>query len=240
VKIERYGLLFLAVVLLFLSGCAKPQEALIEEAPPPQAGPFPSRTDLPARKLPPPQPAEVRSKVAGIFKGAVLIDEGRAPYFIAGDFNGDLSQDLIVAVKPAPGRLLEINDELANWILVDPQAANYTQVATRQRVRVEERDALLTVIHGFGSEGWRNREATQTYVVRNSADGPMISQPHNQAVTPANKEKPPRIWGDVIAQTVSGRPGFLYFNGARYAWFDPANPPLLVHPRRVHQSREDR
>jgi hypothetical protein len=239
-KFERCGLLFLIVVSLFLSGCAKPQEALIEEAPPPQPGPFPSRTDLSARKLPPPQPAEIRSKVARIFNGAVLIDEGRAPYFIVGDFNGDLSQDLVVAVKPAPGRLPEINDELANWILVDPQAANYTQVARRQRVHVEERDALLAVIHGFGSEGWRNRKATQTYVLRNSADGPMVSQPHNQAVTPADKEKLPRISGDVILQTVSGRPGFHYFNGARYAWFDPANPPLLVHPRKVHESREDR
>jgi len=182
----------------------------------------------------------VRSKIARIFNGAALIDEGRTPYFTVGDFNGDLSQDLVVAVKPAPGRLSEINDQLSNWILVDPRPpAIPGQVARREQIYVGERDSLLAVIHGYGPEGWRHREATQTYLVKNAADGPMISRPHNEAV-PANKEKLPRISGDVIAQTVSGQPGFLYFNGARYAWFDPAHPQLILHPRRVHQSREER
>jgi hypothetical protein len=159
----------------------------------------------------------------------VLIDSKPDPYFLTGDFNGDFSQDLIVTVKPDPGRLQDINDELANWILVDPLPRPLTEP-----VRIDAPDALLAVIHGFGSEGWRNRDATQTYVIKRIADSALISRPHDQAVTPQNEDKLPRVWGDVIEQTISGRPGFLYFNGARYAWFDPAHP-VVAHPRLVHQ-----
>jgi hypothetical protein len=184
-------------------------------------------------EFPTPTAAEVRSKVDRIFGAAVVIDAKRAPYFIVGDFNGDLSEDLAVALNPAPDRTSEIEDELASWILVDPMRPPVgrgklslrpevrREIEMRRRVRVEAGSALLGIIHGFGSGGWRDREATQTYVLKDSANGSMATQLYEQTVTSENKELLPRIWGDVIAQRVSGRPGFLYYNGAKYSWYDP-------------------
>jgi hypothetical protein len=146
-----------------------------------------------------------------------------------GDFNGDVSQDLAVIVKPVAGNLSLINDELANWILVDP-----VRIATRQRVRIDENDILLAVIHGFGSSGWRHSQATQTYLLRGVADGPMKVRARKRVLQADSKDKLPRIWGDVIEQTIDRQYGFLYYNGAKYGWYDPrayesAPPVRMVH-----------
>src|SRR5262249_53428101 len=160
----------------------------VEEKPiPPEianrATPTPA-TAKSAPKLPAPEPAEVKHAIERVFKGAVTIETNRNPYFIASDFNGDFSQDLAVVVKPTPGKLLEITDELAPWILVDPigfgkpasKVAPYPELhakMARRRVFVEESDLLLAIIHGFQSKGWRDSQATQTYVVKNAVGAEM-------------------------------------------------------------------
>ncbi len=196
--------------------------------------------------LPAPEPAEVKHAIERLFKGAVDIETDRNPYFIVGDFNGDISQDLAVAVKPAQSKISEINDELAPWILVEPiriakpapKGAPYPEIhaemARRRRVLVDAGDHLLAVIHGFQSKGWRDSQATQTYVLKDAAGAKMETQARKQIVWAGNEERLPHIWGDVIAQSIDERHGFLYYNGAKYAWYDPRSynptpPPRIVH-----------
>ena len=56
-------------------------------------------------------PEEVQTAIKRIFKNAVVIDASRKPSFLFGDFNGDFSQDLAVIIKPAEGKLSELNQE---------------------------------------------------------------------------------------------------------------------------------
>ena len=144
---------------------------------------------------------------------------------MVGDFNGDLTQDIAVVVKPTSARLPEINDQLANWILLDvkvsPHSRSYAGIVSRPRVRVNDGDVLLAVIHGFGFDGWRNDQATQTYVLKNAAGTGMKTGARLQVVRPDTQDKLPRIRGDVIAQSMEGQSGFVYYNGAKYAWYDP-------------------
>lgn len=196
----------------------------------------------------PPKPGEVKSAVERVFKNVVTVESYRNPYFIVGDFNGDLSQDLAVVVKPAVGKLPAINDELANWILGDPiglampapKASPHPEfhpgLIRLQRPRVDGRGVLLAVIHGFQSNGWRDSQATQTYVLKGAAGDSIRTEAHEQVIRAYFNEKLPRIWGDVIAQTIDGHPGFLYYNGAKYCWYDPRSykppaPGRMVHGR---------
>ena len=241
-----------ALILCIASACAlsaacagsQPRrQALATEAPPPVEAPAPEANATPAapeatnaQKLLPPDDAEVRGAVERIFKGAVTVNS--APSFAVGDFNGDDSQDLAVEVSPAPGRLEEINDELANWIIRDPfapapeGAASYG--AARRRVLVEETDALLAVIHGYGAEGWRDARATQTYVLKDAAGSSMKARAQKAALAAGEEGRRPRLLGDVIDETVGGRAGFIYYNGAHYLWYDPRGykpppPARVVH-----------
>jgi hypothetical protein len=227
--------LFLIVMACLLSSsCSKSPPTRVEEKPlPPAPGPTAdAATVRSAPELPPAKPAEVEQAIERVFKGAVTIETGRTPYFAVGDFNGDFSQDLAVVVRPAPNKLVEINDELANWILVDPvriakpapkgaYSALHAEMAMRKRVVIDEGDHLLAVIHGFQSKGWRDSQATQTYVLKDAVGARMETQAPKQIVWAGNKNKLPRIWGDVIAQSINEQYGFLYYNGAKYGWYDP-------------------
>src|SRR5262245_57131790 len=201
----HWSRLSVAMAGIFLVSCSLQRDRQLEEAPPPGSGKLAVSVPVKPPALPPPMPAEARSKVDRIFGAAVVIDGKRSPYFIVGDFNGDFSEDLVVALNPAPDRSSEIEDELASWILVDPMRPPVgrgklslrpevrREIEMQRRVRVEAGSALLGVIHGFGSRGWRNREATQTYILKNSANGSMATQLYEQTVTPENKESLPRI-----------------------------------------------
>src|SRR5262245_47081993 len=233
------GLVFLFLIVmacLLSSSCskAKTPPPRLEEKPLPPA--TVSTADTPAvnsaPELPPAKPAEVEQAIERVFKGAVTIETGRTPYFAVGDFNGDLSQDLAVAVRPERSKLIEINDELAPWILVEPvptakpvpkgaYSALHAEMVKRKRVVIDEGDYLLAVIHGFQSKGWRDSQATQTYVLKDAAGFKMEAQAFTQIVWAGNKDKLPRIWGDVIAQAINERYGFIYYNGAKYSWYDP-------------------
>jgi hypothetical protein len=244
-----FGRLFLMVGACVLSySCAKTPQPRMEEKPiSPQALMTPdtpaikSAPDIPAAK-----PEEVKQAVDRVFKGAVTIKTEQTPYFSVGDFNGDLSQDLAVVVKPTSGKLLEINDELAPWILVEPiQTAKpdpkglpyanlHAEKMKRRQVVIDERDNLVAIIHGFQTKGWRDSQATQTYVLKNAAGAKMETQTPKQIVWAGNKDKLPHILGDVIAQSVNERYGFLYYNGAMYSWYDPRSfkpeaPTRIIH-----------
>jgi hypothetical protein len=217
------------------------RQALALEAPPPapETAATPASSEAArAHELPPPDAAEVSGVVERIFKGAVTVGAASAPAFAVGDFNGDDSQDLAVAVAPAPGKLGEINDELAGWIIKDPFApppeGSTAYGAARRRILVEEADTLLAVIHGFGAEGWRDARATQTYVLKDAVGERMRSRVQKAALAAGEEGKMPRLVGDVIDETVGGRAGFLYYNGAHYLWYDPRGykpppPTRVVH-----------
>jgi hypothetical protein len=92
----------------------------------------------------------------------------------------------------------------------------------RQQVHIDDGEVLLAVIHGFESNGWRDSQATQTYVLKNAV-GEKINAREREQVHKAKDGKTPDLRGDVIEQTIAGKSGFLYYNGARYAWYDPRN-----------------
>jgi hypothetical protein len=218
--------------LLGLSGCVRPEAeapAMVEE-PPPQALP-PAPTQPTARaKLPPPKPAEVQEAIKRVYKGAVTVDANHNAYFTIGDYNGDLSEDIAVIVRPVEANLPDINHELANWMLgdptkvklPDPKVVIQREAPRNEPVVIEKGDLLLAIIHGYGETGWRNPEATQTYLLKNAVHGDMKTQPPD-GYRKANKENKNRLqlWGDLIGQVFEGNSGFLYYTGAKYAWHGP-------------------
>jgi hypothetical protein len=239
--------LSLAVVMgsVGLCGCAKPPAEpvpVVEQPSIPQANEAislpPQRTEMP--ELAPPKFEEVQQAVNRIFKDAVVIDARRNPNFLVGDFNGDLSQDLAVVLRPAEGKLTELNQEFPSWIareplkdvllprskvLARPAGVNPSpNAAAGQTVRFEQSDVMLAIIHGEGPKGWHNPEATQTHLLREVVGANIRVLPFEGAVKAYKGIKPfPNIYGDLIQQTLIGQSGFLHFTGGIYGWYDPRN-----------------
>jgi len=67
--------------------------------------------------------AEVESAVRRIFGDDLVLEHGTSPSFIVGDFNGDSFEDVAVIVRSAPGKLDDLNSELANWTIQDGDKA---------------------------------------------------------------------------------------------------------------------
>jgi hypothetical protein len=231
-------------------GCAGPPSQPAKEAAPealkvePPAPPQPTKM----AELPPPTLKDVGQAIGRIFKDWVVLDESRKPNFLVGDFNGDQSQDLAVILKPAQGKLSELNQEFPNWIareplqevlakpiVANPQAPKPPpNPAAGQTVRFEQRDILLAIIHGFGPKGWHDPEATQTHLLRDVVGTDMRTMTLKEAAQTYGRTKPfPSVMGDLILQTLIGQSGFLHFAGSTYHWYDPKNfkPQLPVaHP----------
>lgn len=220
------SLILLMVVIL--CGCVKPPEQPSAEQPAQPEALQPPATEEPqpepTLKLPTPTSAEVRNAIARIYKNAVIVG---TTGFIVGDFNGDGFQDLAAVVRPAEGMLTEINSEVANWILEEPQKItlpdpNKTVQQFPHRpepTRVEKLDILLAVLHGYGSAGWRDQRAMQTYLLKNAVGNDMKSEKlANVLRTIRRKGNLPRIQGDVISEAIAGESGILYYTGAKYAW----------------------
>jgi hypothetical protein len=169
----------------------------------------------------------VRAKVEQIFRGVVTLATELTPYFLAGDFNGDGLPDLAVFVRPTPEGLASVNREVANWILEDPFVFPHIKPGQRvsrevpplEHVRAEPQEVLLAIIHGYGPDCWRNPDARQTYLLRKAAGGGMRSEPFSESLLPHGSRllmTTPKI--DTIREILAGGPGFLYWNGAKYAW----------------------
>lgn len=165
-----------------------------------------------------PNLSEVNQAIARVFKDAATLAADRAPNFLSADFNGDGSTDLAVILKPTPGKLDEMNQEFPPWILRDPFVI---PKPGGQGLRVADGELLLAVIHGFGANGWRDAQATQTYVLKNSVGPEIKTQNKNEVVSAGKGNAVPRLSGDLISESLRGKNGYLYFNGAQYAWYDP-------------------
>ena len=212
----RIDLLALIVVCTFLFGCETAKKPVAEAQPSPTAPPHGQPQQM--AKLPPPDLSRVQEAVKRVFRDAALIDTSREPAFIAGDFNGDLSQDIAVVLKPAPDKLSDLNEEFPTWILRDPFAANESRIP---RLRVAANDALLAVIHGYGADGWRDSQATQTYLLKNAVGSGMQARQPKEVATANQGKKVPQLRGDVIGAVLGGTSGYLYYSGATYSWYDP-------------------
>lgn len=215
---------FLFIVLLSLSplalisGCSSgKKQAVAETAPtayqPTPEPPSPERlASVAAPNLP-----EVEQAVKRVFKDVAVVHPDYKSSFLAGDFNGDLSQDLAVVLKPVPEKLADMNEEYPPWLLRDPRAPNNP----REPLRVEKDETLLAVIHGYGNKDWRDPEATQTFLLKNVVGSSMRVQNGLEFVKNFRLAKKPRPQGDLIAETLKGSEGYLYFNAATYSWYDP-------------------
>lgn len=214
-----------AAALIALQACnnsssgAVPVEKPIAMATP-QASPAASPTAT--SKLPPPTQTEVEAALHRIF-GDDLIATANNQSFIAGDFNGDQSEDLAVIARPAMGKLDDLNNELANWTIQDadkafiaPPGKKVVVPPKQERPRVEPGEQVLAIIHGFGPKGWRNPDARQAYIIKHAAasfqgTAPSVSQKAIRAMhLPVETE--------IIKEIRDNKKGFLFWTGGAYAW----------------------
>ncbi len=227
---NRYGtsLAVLIAACSFLSGCSSAKTTMVEAPPSPVVQSYQPQQ---ASQLPPPELNAVRDAVKRVFKDNAVIDTSRHPSFFAGDLNGDASQDVAVILRPVPEKLAELNEEFPAWILRDPLAEHEPRVP---RLRVATNDALLAVIHGYGANGWRDPQATQTYLLKNVVGSGMEVQQATEVARAYQGKKLPRLRGDVLGEVLGKTPGYLYFASATYAWYDPKTFKDEPEPGVVH------
>lgn len=189
-----------------------------------QPSPASAATPAPFPKLPAPSAAEITAAFARVFGDDLRIDRARPQSFIVGDFNGDGAEDLAVIARPVPGKLSEINSELANWTIQDADKA-FVPSPDQRVVRMEEKikppsvtegETVLAIIHGYGPQGWRDPAARQTYLVKHAAAT-------LQGTAPSIGEKSIRamhlpVETEIIQGVRDGRKGFLFWTGGGYAW----------------------
>jgi hypothetical protein len=179
-----------------------------------------------ASELQPPTPEEVRQVVARVYQDAVTVDMSHPTNYLVGDFNGDGSQDIAVVVRPAADKLEEINSEVANWIvedprkvvLPDPHKSVQKLPPIPEPVKVAPNDLLLTIIHGYEKQGWRNPEAKQAYLLDNAVGSLMAAAPLKASQRANENKNNLSKSGDIIKESLAGESGFLYWTGAKYAW----------------------
>ena len=214
-KTQLSLLLFLVCALFF--GCAKRGAELVEQKPAFQPTPTTPTTQMKIPKVvAPPKLNEVEDAVRRVFKNAAVIHKAPMPMFIVGDFNGDESEDLAVVLKPV--EITAINEEYPAWLLRDPFAQT---PATSTQLRVSEGEPLLAIIHGYGSNEWRDPQATQTYLLKNSVGTNLATKNGVEFVKAYSGRRLPRVHGDVIAESLRGSEGCLYYTSASYRWYDP-------------------
>ena len=199
-----------------ISACSSSKPVAVEKPPayhPPAPAATPPRIDVAQA----PKSTEVQDAVTRIFKDAAVVHTDYNPNFVAGDFNGDSSQDLAVILKPAPDKLGEMNQEYPPWLLRDPRFNSHE----RQRLRVDKDEALLAIIHGHGANDWRDPEATQTFVLKHVVGTDLRVQSLQEFVSANTGRKLPRPQGDLIGEKLNGSDGYLYYAVSTYSWYDP-------------------
>lgn len=219
-------------VSVALAACTKPAQRNAADAPTPSAGESKIKADSGEQKpettrdRQPPTLAEAEGALERVYRRAVVLE--RTPVsFVLGDFNGDGSEDIAIVVRPAREMLAEINSEFANWIVADakkvlvfdPKKAVQSLPVERDPVKVAPSDTLLAIIHGHGRAGWRDREATQSYLLRNAAgEGLRVIPLKNFPPALKVKERGANSRADIISETLAGKAGFLYWAAGKYAW----------------------
>jgi hypothetical protein len=218
-----------AVACLLLGGCEK--QARVEPSGTPTPTPAVAGTPPAAQPTAPPAPpaaAEAEAALERVYKRALVIDKAHREPPVVGDFNGDGSEDIAVAARPAEGMLAELNSEFANWVLGDPvsaaapepkKGARPTPEPAQGRVQVAQGDRLLAIIHGHGREGWRDPAATQSYLLRNAVGEGMQRAPL-RGYPPALKVlgQGAHRGADIISGRLARAPGFLYWARGKYTW----------------------
>lgn len=225
-KVTRLIALSAISILFFGAGCSKNSSSAVPvEKPIPVSTPQPSpaASAAPIPKLPPPTTAEAKAAFQRVFGDDFTVDTGNRQSFIVGDFNGDGFEDIAFIARPAPGKLDEVNSDLANWIIQDadkafiaPAGKQVVVPPKQQRPRIEKGEEVLSIIHGFGPKGWRSPEARQAYIVKHAAAAflgvaPSVSQKAIRAM------KLP-VETDIIQEIRDNRKGFLFWTGGVYAW----------------------
>jgi len=206
----------LTVSLAFLStACSQAPKPKAESLPPTyQSTPDSAKPLTPSMASAPKLP-EVQNKIKAIFKDAVVLNPNHNPNFFSGDFNGDASEDLVVILKPV--NLEEMNRQFAPWLVRDPRA----NLSTRVRPPIGKDETLLAVIHGFGTNDWRDPDATQTFILKNVVGNDMKVQTGKEFVAANTGRKLPLPQGDLIGETIDGARGYLYYATSNYSWYDP-------------------
>ena len=189
----------------------------------------------------PPELQEVQAAVKRLFGDLVTVDSSRNPAFISGEFNGDAWQDLAVVVKAAKtdAALQQLNDEYANWTIIDPASlklpdpdSGVNVIATEQkRPKITKGETLIAVIHGYKEEGWRNQKAFQSYLLKGVA-GSGLAVHQTESIYGAIKDRRKLLFKghQVISDKVGAKDGVLFWAGGTYAWFadselkDPGKP----------------
>lgn len=210
-----FALLLFLLTSVLVAGCGNSKPAVAEQGP---VSYQPTPVSTPAQSVPAAAPrlAEVEEAVRRVFKDVVVVDPEYKTNFLVGDFNGDTSQDLAVVLKPVPEKIAEMNEQ-PTWLLRDPRAPYNPRVP----LHVEKDDVLLAVIHGYGANDWRDRQATQTFLLKNVVGAGMYVQGGKEFVEKNNGRRIPRPHGDLIGETLKGGPGYLYYTAASYSWYDP-------------------
>ena len=223
----------LFVIALMLCACSSQSKRQVAEAPPPTYQPSPESTPVRLTTAPAPKTTEVQEAVKRVFKDAAVVNATYNPSYLAGDFNGDGSQDIAVVVKAA--KLDLMNQELPPWLVREPRAKKDPRVA----VRIEKDEPLLAVIHGYGANDWRDPEATQTFVLKNVVGSDLKVHTVKEFAEANTGKNLPRPQGDLIGETVQGTQGYIYYAGATYSWYDPktfkgeTEAPGVFHKPRV-------
>ena len=218
--------------LLFASGCSTSGNRMVESAPNYQPPPVAPQIKIP--DVTPARPVEVQEAVRRVFKQSVVIDSSTNPNFFTGDFNGDLSQDLAVIIRPLPDKLAEMNEEYPPWLLRDPTTSDEDR---KIKLSVEENDVLLAIIHGYGDNDWRDSQATQTFVLKNVVGSNPSVRTAKDFLSANSGRKLPRPQGDLIEQTVHGTNGYLYYASTNYSWYDPKTFKTKPRVAMVHGTR---
>jgi len=225
-------LLTVSLFTIFLVGACNSTKRVAAELPPAYQ-PTPQSTPVEMGMKSAPKLADVQEAVKRVFKDAAVIDTRYSPQFVAGDFNGDASQDIAVIVKPA--KLDQMNEQYPSWLLRDPLSSQ----SPRTPLKVEKDETLLAVIHGYGANDWRDSEATQTFVLKNVAGSDLRVHTGKEFVSANSGRQLPRPQGDLIGETLKGNQGYLYYASSTYSWYDPktfkgeAPKPGMVHQRKV-------
>jgi hypothetical protein len=213
----------LAAVCLF-GGCKKDAPVATRAEQPVNVTPPQPRVEAEPAKLPPATISDVQAAIRRVFGDDVAVSSVFMPTFETGDFNGDGNEDLVVVVRPAAGKLSDINNELANWILQDadqffitPPGKSVVISPKLARPRIEEED-VLAVIHGHGPGGWRNPEARQAYLVKHGA-AKFLGKTSSFSEKKIRAMRLP-VKTEVLKGERNQKRGILFWTGSAYAWQD--------------------